>query len=160
EAALSLWNDLDLAICSEALPDLIAQLSKGPIVRPVEQTFENVEARFVVDRDHPLGRFFARSVAAIRQRNPERIRTAVRPNDPAVVLLDRFRELKPGSPQRRELFNSQAAKSSPKQQGLMKCGLTCRCSNRSVVSLISSCTDKSRYCSSTSRPRSWVHFTF
>src|SRR5262245_13813248 len=34
---------------------------------------------------------------------------------------------------------SQAAKSSPKQQALMKCGLTSRCSNRSVSTVIASC---------------------
>src|SRR2546425_10816897 len=34
---------------------------------------------------------------------------------------------------------SHATKSSPKQQGLMKCGFTSLCSNRSVSTVISSC---------------------
>src|SRR5579863_8032554 len=37
---------------------------------------------------------------------------------------------------------SHAAKSSPKQQGLMKCGLTSRCSNASVSTTMASSTNE------------------
>src|SRR5262249_20847298 len=61
-----------------------------------------IEAGLVVDRHHPFGRLLARSVAAIRQRDPEPVVAAMAPYAPAVVLLDRIGELEPGIAQRRE----------------------------------------------------------
>src|SRR6185436_5025757 len=93
---------LDAAICSERIPDCVAERGKDRGIGSPPQPAQNIEPIVAVDGNDPLGRAFDWAVVAVGQGNPEPVATMLRPEAPAIVLLDWIGEGKSGSRQMRE----------------------------------------------------------